>query len=135
MKIQVRRGVFETNSSSVHCFEVAEKHIYDLWRQGKAFWDGQGLVKAEDIHYEERRKRAPDYIEKLETVQEFIPTVNDMESLMKLRYLTYDEYCCMFQPDEKGFNGGCQIFGVIEQEYTNLEGKKMVFYGWSGYPR
>lgn len=35
MKIQVRRGVFETNSSSVHTLTMCEKSLFDSWKHEK----------------------------------------------------------------------------------------------------
>ena len=31
MKVQIRRGVFETNSSSVHSVSICDKTDYDRW--------------------------------------------------------------------------------------------------------
>ena len=39
MKIQVRRGVFETNSSSVHTLCICSADDYDKWKNGKLFYD------------------------------------------------------------------------------------------------
>lgn len=35
MKIQVRQGVFETNSSSVHSLSIINKSIYNRWKDGE----------------------------------------------------------------------------------------------------
>ena len=35
MKVQVRRGVFETNSSSVHTLTICSKEDFDAWKAGK----------------------------------------------------------------------------------------------------
>ena len=37
MKTQIRKGTFETNSSSVHSFVMCNKSDYDKWEQGKVF--------------------------------------------------------------------------------------------------
>lgn len=39
MKIQVRRGVFETNSSSVHSLCICSSDDYNKWINGKLFYD------------------------------------------------------------------------------------------------
>lgn len=38
MKRQVRRGVFETNSSSVHSITMCTKSDYDKWKNGELVW-------------------------------------------------------------------------------------------------
>ncbi len=35
MKVKVRKGVFETNSSSTHTLVLATQDEYDLWKEGK----------------------------------------------------------------------------------------------------
>lgn len=39
MKIQIRRGVFETNSSSVHSLTICSKEEYDKWKKGELLFD------------------------------------------------------------------------------------------------
>ena len=39
MKRQIRRGVFETNSSSVHSITMCMKSDYDKWVSGELVWD------------------------------------------------------------------------------------------------
>lgn len=35
---QIRRGVFETNSSSVHAITMCMKSDYDKWKNGELYW-------------------------------------------------------------------------------------------------
>lgn len=42
MKRQVRRGVFETNSSSVHSITMCTKSDYDKWKDGELVWSRWG---------------------------------------------------------------------------------------------
>lgn len=37
--IQIREGVFETNSSSTHSIAIATKHEYDMWRRDEMAYD------------------------------------------------------------------------------------------------
>ena len=39
MKIQIRRGTFETNSSSVHSITMCIKSDFDRWIRGELIWD------------------------------------------------------------------------------------------------
>lgn len=58
MKIQVRRGVFETNSSSVHSLTLATGSDYDKWVKGELIYDrwNQKLVPITDKIREEREE-------------------------------------------------------------------------------
>ena len=38
MKRQIRRGVFETNSSSVHSLTMCMESDYDRWKNGELVW-------------------------------------------------------------------------------------------------
>ena len=67
MKRQVRRGVFETNSSSVHSITMCSDEEYDKWIKGELVYDG--------------------YEEKLIPVKDKDPTDEEDE-----RYLSIDEY-------------------------------------------
>ena len=51
MKRQIRRGVFETNSSSTHSLTIVSQEDYDKWGNGEMLihkWEGR-LVNKEDI--------------------------------------------------------------------------------------
>ena len=39
MKRQIRRGVFETNSSSVHSLTMCTQSDYDRWKNGELIYD------------------------------------------------------------------------------------------------
>lgn len=51
MKTQVRRGIFETNSSSVHSLTMCTADDYDKWERGELLYDkyNQELVPAEGV--------------------------------------------------------------------------------------
>lgn len=53
MKRQVRRNVFETNSSSVHSLTMCTQSDYDKWKDGELiydYWDGK-LIPLDDTEY------------------------------------------------------------------------------------
>ena len=51
MKKQIRRGVFETNSSSTHSITMCMKSDYTKWVDGELYWDrwGEKLVPKEIV--------------------------------------------------------------------------------------
>ena len=59
MKRQIRRGVFETNSSSVHSLTMCTQSDYDRWKNGELiydYWDGKLIPTDElDNDYDEGR--------------------------------------------------------------------------------
>lgn len=51
MKRQIRRGVFETNSSSTHSLTIVSQEEYDKWKKGEMLihaWDEE-LISKDDI--------------------------------------------------------------------------------------
>lgn len=59
MKRQIRRGVFETNSSSVHSLTMCTQSDYDRWKNGELiydYWDGKliPIDELDDDYYEGR---------------------------------------------------------------------------------
>lgn len=59
MKRQIRRGVFETNSSSCHSLTMCTQSDYDRWKNGELiydYWDGKLIPIDElDDDYDEGR--------------------------------------------------------------------------------
>ena len=55
MKIKIRRGVFETNSSSVHSLVMCTDDDYNKWKRGEILYDKWAvkLVTLEDAKKEE----------------------------------------------------------------------------------
>ena len=57
MKIQIRRGVFETNSSSTHSLVMFKGSDWELFKEGKMLMSGppyfDKLVKVEDVPKED----------------------------------------------------------------------------------
>lgn len=69
MKIQIRRGVFETNSSSTHSITMCMKSDYDKWVAGELVLDTYG--------------------------DQLVPITSEIKSDMDSkysRYLTYDQF-------------------------------------------
>ena len=64
MKIQVRKGVFETNSSSVHSLTLVTGSDYDKWEKGELIYDRwrQKLVPITDEIKEERESEEMRYL-------------------------------------------------------------------------
>ena len=57
MKFTVRRGVFETNSSSVHSFTIADKEDYDKFKKGELYIHRYDLNFCTKEQYIEENKK------------------------------------------------------------------------------
>ena len=92
MKIQIRQGVFETNSSSTHVLSLFNK---DIWKKftdnDKLFmdwWDTRELFSIDDLRkkYEEERKESKELSDK--DFQEWLE-----EKLDDREFYSYEEFC------------------------------------------
>ena len=61
---QIRRSVFETNSSSTHSITMCMKSEFDKWVEGELVWDkyGDRLVPITPEVEENMAGRYPDYL-------------------------------------------------------------------------
>lgn len=113
MKIQIRRGVFETNSSSVHSITVCSQDDYDKWIKGDMVYDS-----IENI-----------LISKEQCIETYCPDINPAdqdsinEALLEEGLETFEKY----HDDDLGFD-------FFKKDFTTPNGEKIKvfgYYGWS----
>ena len=104
MKIQVRRGVFETNSSSVHSLCICSADDYDKWKNGELLYDfyNEALIEDSDKIQQNRKEREEN------------GDAND--------YIYYNEY-----------SDYTSDFEVYEEFYTSKSGDDIVAFGYYGH--
>lgn len=110
----IRRGVFETNSSSTHSLTMVAKDEYESWRQGDFLinTNDNNLISREDaINNLKKSYKHIDFDDE-ETVKDYL---RDNE------YLTYDEYF-----DDEYLEG-------YSQDYTSKNGDEIVGFGKYGH--
>ena len=63
MKRQIRRGVFETNSSSCHSITMCSKEEFDKWKNGELLFDEdeEKFVKPRTLSDSEKEKARKSY--------------------------------------------------------------------------
>lgn len=125
MKVQIRTGLFETNSSSVHSCTIASMSDYRDWREGKLMvcLDNGEFVSIEEgrrrnaLEFQTRRYDHPS----IEEIREYSEngTIPSCIDLYELNYLTYDQYY-----DKCGDN----------EDYVETSSKfGVVAFGYYGY--
>ena len=115
--IQIRNGVFETNSSSTHSLTMCTKEEYQSWMNGETYLS-TWLTKEDFVS----RERA------IEVVNEKYPNsiTDDMskedieEELRNNGFYSYDNYWDEYLEDFK-------------EEYTTKSGEVIVAFGQYGY--
>lgn len=102
-KIQVRRGLFETNSSSVHSMTMCSESDFEKWKKGELVFDN--------------------YAEAL------IPVTDDLKEYIKSEdngryheYLTYDQF----------FDYCVVEYETFVKSHVTEHGDKVVAFGYYG---
>jgi len=93
--IQVRKSVFETNSSSTHSLVMAVESDFDRWQNGELYyceWFDSDLRKA---GFEEKQFYTKDEVKKACEILdiEFEPGEDDDWCERRERFVTYEEFC------------------------------------------
>ena len=134
---QIRRSVFETNSSSTHSLTICTEDEFDKWLAGKVMFDtyDEKLVEVnteitdEDKfyasqYYEKNRKafwKSWDQLSEEEIDAWYKKYMEDNNQIDKYRYKTHHQYI---------YDSGLETF---TQRYTTPGGEKIVAFGKFGY--
>jgi hypothetical protein len=110
--LQIRRDIFETNSSSVHAMTICTKDEYEKFMNGELYWDSRGdkLMTKEEILAREMKESWNAGIDPEEL---FRSLVEERE------YKTYENFDYDFES--------------FEYHHTTPSGDQIVAFGYSGY--
>lgn len=122
MKIQIRRSIFETNSSSVHSITMVSGSEYDKWKNGELLYDKDSkiLVTKEEIEKikEDDKKRYASYNWSFDE-SEYDYNREDSN----VRFLTYDKF----------FDWNYNEYETFTDHYKTKAGEEVVAFGFYGY--
>lgn len=135
---QIRRGVFETNSSSTHSLTICTEDQYNDWKAGKIFYDVYKEEFMDKVQLTDCEKEMAEkyYKEHLETLA-FYKKWNELNDSEKEAW--YHRY---YISEIKDFRDGIVTYheyfsgGSLEtyvQFCTTPGGEKLVAFGKYGY--
>lgn len=107
----IRRGVFETNSSSTHSITLCSKEDYDAWKKGKMLLDNSD---GKMVTREEAMKGIKDLDVAITDKEEIEDYLRDND------IYTYEDY----NNDE---------YEYFKETYTSKSGDKVIAFGRYGY--
>ena len=135
MKRQIRRGVFETNSSSTHSvsysLHMCSEDIYDKWKNGELVFDRNKEefveVSSLELTNEDKESVKASYNNKKQKYWKDWEDLSDSEvaelyaekareKMPNYRFRTYEYYMMMAED-------------VIEEHYTTPNGEEIVCFG------
>lgn len=153
MKV-IRRGIFETNSSSTHAMTICTEEEYDKWKKGERYYYYEQLITPEENDRILRNCSLNDLIERdyhkyTITLDNVTYECKDWEGMRnKIEELKTPERLNKITPEEieayrKVHREKCpqtyEEYGeFLEYEsyfenYTSPSGDKLVIFGYSGY--
>lgn len=137
MKRQIRRGVFETNSSSTHSLTMCSVEEYNKWKSGELMYDRyaeklvemnikiteRDKVKAKDFYEENKTKYWKEWnqLSEEEVNEWYNKYMREHNNIDTYQYKTYDEF----------FGDG--YLETYEERYTTKNGETIVAFGEYGY--
>ena len=122
MKRQIRRGVFETNSSSVHSITMCSQDEYSKWERGELLKDRYGdTFKTRDEIIEGLKNEKKYKSDELEYADVDWSNKETVDKLIKdNEYVTEEEF--WDDIDYETFN----------DTYTTPSGEKVIAFGYYG---
>lgn len=126
MKKQIRRGVFETNSSSVHSITMCSQDEYSKWERGEVYkqrYGSSGFKTRDEIIEELKNKRHwktndPYYTDvNWENTEEVDELIKDNEYVTEKQFWEDIEY------------------ETFDKTYTTPSGEKVIAFGYYGEDR
>ena len=114
MKTQIRQGVFETNSSSVHSITICSKNEWDAFEKGEMMYNTR---KCQLVPTEEGNALNADMIERYKNRGYGEPDRRDLECVTCDEYFENYSYYEMFR-EVKTINGvDVIVFGYYGSDY------------------
>ena len=126
MTISIRRGVFETNSSSTHSITMCMKVDYDEWQKGDLYLNKGGVWSSFSANKDKLFVTKEDVIEIL-TNHKYPPSV-DLRALCDSAFADYlDEEECFKLYSDYGND-----YETFEDTFTTPNGDTVVAFGYYG---
>lgn len=125
--LQVRHGVFETNSSSTHSITLCKKSEYDAWVNGEVYLNDGWWVK----ELENRDK-------KFLTREEAVKLITDSGHYKDTDLYSLDEAELLeiFNDEEiydtEWYDNMCEYYETYEVKYTTESGEDIIAFGYYG---
>ena len=117
MKRQIRRGVFETNSSSIHSLTMCMKSDYSRWAEDNKPQKNHFYTKEEAITFEKSNKYAPS--------EDF--DWNDEDAVMEMLH-DNEWYDSDYWDDYYGSE-----YETFEENLTTPSGDEIIAFGYYGH--
>lgn len=131
MRRQIRRGAYETNSSSFHSITMCMESDYDRWKEDELYlYIGSGRCYPDDNRPEKNHFYTKEEAIAFEKTDKYVSkdidwtdedTVNDI--LHENEFYDYEYF----------WNEYCEDYEGYEETMTTLNGENVVAFGYYGF--
>lgn len=135
MKRQIRRGVYETNSSSSHSITMCSEEEFEKWKDGKILFNlwKEEFVDVVNLSNSQKEDARKEYESKK---NEFSKDWKDLSESSKEKY--YEKYIKehdLIGEECKTYNDYMKDYELESfiDKYTTKNGEKVVAFGKYGY--
>lgn len=148
-KLQIRQGLFETNSSSTHTITIVDAEDFENWENGKVWYneDEDKFLPVDEAIEENIKTIESDYIESDEKLPEsFKEKYRELKNLEEALEETEDDFEFDLDYDDlrweyEGFYISHDFWRDVvtdeyedfDESYTTKHGDKVVAFGYYGY--
>ena len=143
-KIQIRQGVFETNSSSVHSITMVDKTDFDSWKKGTTLLNEEGdkqflpfdeamkyNLNILQEYYLDGEDVPQSFIDEYKKSKAFLSAIDNCDDIelesgdidLYDIYLSYDEW--------RDYE--CEYYETFDEEYKTKHGDEVVAFGYYGH--
>ena len=148
-KLQIRQGLFETNSSSTHTITIVDAEDFENWKKGEVWYNEsddkflpvdeaieENIKTIENDFLSDDEKLPELFKEKyreLKNLEEAIEAAEDDPELT----IDYDDLRCDYQPFYISHDFWRDVvtdeYEDYDESYTTKNGDKVVAFGYYGY--
>ena len=141
MKQQIRKGVFETNSSSTHSITITEKETYEAWKKNKVLYceDKNEFLETEKAIEKNLKMLINDYDleseyeeEELEALKSKYRETKSIEDAFE-EIASDIEYYCLYVTYQEWVDHNLAYYEDFVKNYTTKGGEKIVAFGYYGH--
>lgn len=131
MKKQIRRGVYETNSSSVHSLTMCMESDYDRWEKDNLYlFTGSGWCYPNDNKPEKNHFYTREEAIEFEKTDKYIRKDIDWSNEEEVNEILHEN---KFYDYEYFWNEYCENYETFEETTITPNGERVVAFGYYGH--
>ena len=136
MKKQIRKGVFETNSSSVHSLTICDADTFKKWKNGELLydtWRDEFIKPILELSNDQKEDAKKSYTQVME---EYWKDWNDLNEEEKDNwYRRYAQKHGLISEDAKTYDAYFEdgYYDTYAKSYVTKSGDRIVCFGYYGH--